>query len=51
MFRLSLYPIFDSYLLVAVVALVLVGLMWFGPSRREDSGEGSGRCSPCCGRR
>jgi uncharacterized membrane protein len=35
MFRLSLYPIFDSYALVAVVALVLMGLMWFGPSRQR----------------
>ena len=35
MFRLSLYPVFDSYLLVAVVALVLAGLMWFGPSREK----------------
>ena len=35
MFRLSLYPIFDSYLLVAVVALLLAGLMWFGPSREK----------------
>ncbi len=33
MFRLSLYPIFDSYLLVAAVALLLAGLMWFGPNR------------------
>ena len=33
MFHLSLYPVFDSYLLVAVVALVLMGLLWFGPSR------------------
>ena len=35
MFRLSLYPVFDSYLLVAVAALLLVGLMWFGPSREK----------------
>ena len=35
MFHLSLYPVFDSYLLVAVVALLLVGLMWFGPSREK----------------
>jgi hypothetical protein len=33
MFRLSLYPVFDSYLLVAVVAIGLMGLMWFGPNR------------------
>ena len=33
MFRLSFYPVFDSYLLVAAAALVLAGLMWFGPSR------------------
>jgi uncharacterized membrane protein len=39
MFRLSLYPVFDSYLLVAVVALALAGLMWFGP-RREKLGLG-----------
>ena len=37
MFRLSFYPVFDSYLLVAAVALVLVGLMWFGPSRDKTS--------------
>jgi hypothetical protein len=35
MFHLSLYPVFDSYLLVVVVALVLMGLMWFGPSREK----------------
>jgi hypothetical protein len=35
MFRLSLYPVFDSYLLVVVVALALMGLMWFGPSRTK----------------
>ena len=35
MFHLSLDPVFDSYLLVAVVAMVLVGLMWFGPSREK----------------
>jgi hypothetical protein len=35
MFRLSLNPIFDSYLLVAVVTLLLAGLMWFGPSREK----------------
>ena len=35
MFHLSLYPVFDSYLLVAIVALVLVGLLWFGPSRQK----------------
>jgi uncharacterized membrane protein len=35
MFRLSFYPVFDSYLLVAVVALLLAGLMWFGPSREK----------------
>lgn len=33
MFHLSFYPVFDSYLLVAIVALVLVGLLRFGPSR------------------
>jgi len=38
MFRLSLYPVFDSYLLVLVVALLLLGLLWFGPS-----GEKTGR--------
>lgn len=37
MFRLSLYPVFDSYLLVAVVALGLMGLMWFGPNRGKAS--------------
>lgn len=35
MFHLSLYPVFDSYLLVAIVAVALVGLMWFGPSREK----------------
>lgn len=35
MFRLTFYPVFDSYLLVAVVAIALVGLMWFGPSRQK----------------
>lgn len=33
MFRLTFYPVFDSYLLVAMVALLLAGLLWFGPSR------------------
>ena len=33
MFRLFFYPVFDSYLLVAAVALLMAGLMWFGPSR------------------
>jgi uncharacterized membrane protein len=37
MFHLSLYPVFDSYLLVAVVAIVLAALMWFGPSRERTS--------------
>ncbi len=36
MFHISFYPIFDSYLLVAVVALMLLGLMWFGPSREKS---------------
>ncbi len=35
MFRLFFYPLFDSYLLVAAVALLLAGLMWFGPSREK----------------
>ena len=35
MFHLSLDPVFDSYLLVAIVAIVLAGLMWFGPSREK----------------
>jgi hypothetical protein len=35
MFRLSFYPIFDSYLLVLAVALLLAGLMWFGPNREK----------------
>ena len=39
MFRLFFYPVFDSYLLVAAVALLLAGLMWFGPSR-EKMGRG-----------
>ena len=37
MFHLSLYPVFDSYLLVAVVAVVLAALMGFGPSREKTS--------------
>ena len=37
MFRLSLYPVFDSYVLVVVVALLLAGLMLWGPSRRKIS--------------
>jgi uncharacterized membrane protein len=37
MFHLSFYPVFDSYLVVAGVAIVLVGLMWFGPSREKTS--------------
>ena len=48
MFRLSLYPVFDSYLLVAMVALLLMGLL-FRPGqtgkRRADCG---GWCSSCC---
>ena len=39
MFRLFFYPLFDSYLLVAAVALLLAGLLWFGPSR-EKTGRG-----------
>jgi len=35
MFRLHFYPIFESYLLVALVALILVGLMWFGTGRHR----------------
>ncbi len=38
MFRLSFYPVFDSYLLAIGVALLLMGLMWFGPSRQRISG-------------
>ena len=49
MFRLSLYPVFDSYLLVAVVALLLAGLMWFGPSR-EKTGRGHRAMLACCAR-
>ena len=33
MFRLTSYPIFGSYLLVVAIAILLAGLMWFGPSR------------------
>ena len=51
MFRLSLYPVFDSYLLVAVVALVLVGLMWFGPSREKTGATASGGAGPAAGGR
>jgi uncharacterized membrane protein len=35
MVHFSFYPVFDSYLLVAVVAIALAGLMWFGPSREK----------------
>ena len=35
MFQISLYPVFDSYLLVAVVAAALLGLMLLGPSREK----------------
>ncbi|MEN6458704.1 MAG: hypothetical protein ABFC63_07215 [Thermoguttaceae bacterium] len=35
MFHLTLNPVFDSYLLVAVVVLALTGLLWFGPSRQK----------------
>ena len=38
MFRISLYPIFDSYLLAAVVAVLLVGLLRVGPSREKVDG-------------
>jgi uncharacterized membrane protein len=38
MFRLSFYPVFDSYPLVAVVALLLLAAMWFGPSKRKIVG-------------
>ncbi|NLF08773.1 MAG: hypothetical protein GX594_12460, partial [Pirellulaceae bacterium] len=37
MFRLTFYPVFDSYLLVATVALLLAGLLWFGPSRARTT--------------
>ncbi|MBN1395930.1 MAG: hypothetical protein JW959_12990 [Pirellulales bacterium] len=37
MFRLSFYPIYDSYLLTALVALLLIGLLWFGPSRQRTA--------------
>jgi len=36
--RLTLYPVFDSYLLAAVVALLLLGLMWLGLSRTKATG-------------
>jgi len=32
-FRLSCYPVFESYLLVVVVILLLVGLLFFAPKR------------------
>lgn len=38
MFRLSLYPVFDSYLLVAMVALLLAGLLFVGPNREKAGG-------------
>ncbi|MEN6407327.1 MAG: glutamine amidotransferase, partial [Thermoguttaceae bacterium] len=37
MFHLSLNPVFDSYLLVAVVATVLIGLLVVGPDRAKTS--------------
>ena len=37
MFRLSFYPIFDSYLLAALVVLLLGGLLWFIPSRERTT--------------
>jgi len=38
--RLSFYPVGgDSYLLVAVAAVVLLGLLWFGPARSKASGK------------
>jgi uncharacterized membrane protein len=37
MLHLSLYPIADSYLLVLAAALVLVGLMAFGPPRSKTT--------------
>ena len=37
MARLSFYPVGDSYLLVAVVAIVLVGLLAIGPARHRLS--------------
>lgn len=37
MFHLYLYPIGDSYLLVAACALALLGLLAVGPSRAKDS--------------
>ncbi|MCE5269594.1 MAG: hypothetical protein LLG00_17085 [Planctomycetaceae bacterium] len=33
--HLTLNPVFDSYLLVAVIGLALAGLLWFGPSRQR----------------
>ncbi len=38
MFRLSFYPVFDSYLLALAIGLLLATVMWFGPSRRRISG-------------
>jgi uncharacterized membrane protein len=38
MFRLSLNPVFDSYLLVAVVALLLIGLAWWASAGRIIGG-------------
>lgn len=35
MFHLSLSPIADSYLLVALLAAVLIGLLWIGPTGRS----------------
>lgn len=35
--RLSFYPIADSFLLVLAAALVLVGLMAFGPPRSKTT--------------
>jgi hypothetical protein len=38
MFRLSFYPVFNSYLLALAVALLLMGVMCFGPSRQRIVG-------------
>jgi len=40
MTRFSFYPVGDSYLLVAVVALVLLGLLLLGPGRGRIGGRG-----------
>jgi len=40
MYRLTLDPVFQSYLLAAMVALLSAGLLWWGPRRQKTSSAG-----------